>query len=201
MPGPGPGDLDALVDAVAELRARVAPLILARQEGRAAGATEAERLTTPQHLTLLALADGPLSVSEVAGRTGVAVSTATRMLQSLARAGWVRRAATAADEDRRRRPVELTRAGRRVMDQADDALRGRIRELLERLDDQERAAIVGGMEALARALGEDALPQAAGSTPRQAASSSARSRSVTAGAAGESGEAPAGRIPSRMTPR
>jgi DNA-binding MarR family transcriptional regulator len=157
MPGPGPADLDALVDAVADLRARVAPLILARQERRAAGATEGERLTTPQHLTLLALEDGPLSVSEVAERTGVAVSTATRMLQSLERSGWIRRAATGADEDRRRRPVELTRAGRRVMGQASDALRGRIRELLERLDDAERAAILSGMEALARALGEDEL--------------------------------------------
>jgi DNA-binding MarR family transcriptional regulator len=152
MPAPGSADLDALVDAVAELRARVAPLILARQERRAAGATEGERLTTPQHLTLLALADGPLSVSDVAARTGVAVSTATRMLQSLARAGWVRRAAATADRDRRRRPVELTPAGRRVMDQAGDALRARIRELLERLDDEERAAIVIGMRALARAL-------------------------------------------------
>jgi DNA-binding MarR family transcriptional regulator len=201
MPGPGPADLDALVDAVADLRARVAPLILARQERRAAGATEGERLTTPQHLTLLALEDGPLSVSEVAERTGVAVSTATRMLQSLERSGWIRRAATGADEDRRRRPVELTRAGRRVMGQASDALRGRIRELLERLDDGERAAILGGMEALARALGEDDPGQAAGSTPRQAASSSARSSALTVGAPGESGDAPAGRMPSRMTPR
>ena len=201
MSRPGPADLDALVDAVADLRARVAPLILARQERRAAGATEGERLTTPQHLTLLALADGPGSVSEVAARTGVAVSTATRMLQSLARAGWVRRAPTADQEDRRRRPVELTRAGRRVLDQADDAVRGRIRALLERLDESERAAIVGGMEALARALAEDDPPQAAGSPPRRAASSRARSRSVTVGAPGERGEAPSGRMPSRMTPR
>ena len=112
MSRPGPADLDALADAVADLRARVAPLILARQERRAAGATEGERLTTPQHLTLLALADGAGSVSEVAARTGVAVSTATRMLQSLARAGWVRR---------RRPPTRRTAAAARSSSRAPGA--------------------------------------------------------------------------------
>ena len=148
-------DLEPLVDAVADLRTRVAPLILARQERRLSGATPGERLTTPQHLTLLALAGGPLSVSEVATATGVAVSTATRMLQSLARAGWVVRAEPCAGEDRRRRPVRLTPDGRAVMEEASELVRGRIRELLRHLDASDREAIVGGLEALARALQKD----------------------------------------------
>lgn len=152
MSSPG---LEPLVDAVADLRARVAPLILARQERRLSGATPGERLTTPQHLTLLALAGGPLSVSEVATATGVAVSTATRMLQSLVRAGWVVRAEPGAGEDRRRRPVRLTPGGRAVMEEASELVRGRIRELLRHLDASDREAIVGGLEALARALQKD----------------------------------------------
>jgi DNA-binding MarR family transcriptional regulator len=192
----GPEDADALVDAVAELRARVAPLILARQERRAAGATEGERLTTPQQLTLRALADGPRAVSEVAAATGVAVSTATRMLQSLARSGWVEPAAPGAGGDRRRRPVRLTRAGRRVLGDAESALRARIRELLGRLDADERAAIVRGLAALARALQLDER-----SSDLPAAASSAVSSARTVGAGAGSGEAPSGRMPSRMTPR
>ena len=155
MARPRRDDLDALVDAVAELRARVAPMILARQEGRRQGATEGERVTTPQHLTLLALADGPRSVSGVAAETGVAVSTATRMLQSLMRVEWVQPATPAAGEDRRRRPVELTPEGRRVLEQADDVMRARVRRLLEVLDEEERAAVVAGLAAFARALQAD----------------------------------------------
>ena len=100
-PGPDtpPGDLDALAAALVEVRARLAPMVLARHERRRAGATPGERLSTPQHLTLLALADGPLTMTALAGATGVALSTATRMVQSLVREGWV-----AARRPRRGRP-------------------------------------------------------------------------------------------------
>lgn len=189
-------DLETLVEAVAGLRARVAPLILARYERRRGGATPGERLSTPQHLTLLALADGPLGVSEIAGATGVAVSTATRMVQWLERAGWVERTAPPAGGDRRRRPVALTPAGRRVMEEADQAVRARLRRLLHRLDAPGRAAIVDGLRALEAALQEDE-----GTPARPAASSSAASSSESAGAGGDSADAPSGRMPSRITPR
>jgi DNA-binding MarR family transcriptional regulator len=187
-------EIEPLVEAVAALRARVAPLILARQERRAEGASPGERLSTPQHMTLRALADGPRSVSEVAADTGVAVSTATRMLQSLRAAGWVRPAPAAPGEDRRRRLAALTPAGRTVMDQADEAVRARLRGLLGRLDAAGRAAILDGLDALARALQAE-------ESERLAAASSASSRSVIRGAGGERAEAPSGRMPSRITPR
>ena len=85
--GPAPDDLHALAGTLAELRTRLAPMVLARQERRRAGATPGERLSTPQHLTLLALAGGPLTMSALAEATGVALSTATRMVQGLAREG------------------------------------------------------------------------------------------------------------------
>lgn len=189
-------EIENLVDAIAVLRARVAPLVLARHERRREGATPGERLSTPQHLTLLALADGPLGVSEVAAATGVAVSTATRMVQWLERAGWVERAAPPAGGDRRRRPVALTPAGRRVMGEADEAVRIRLRRLLERLDAPGRAAIVDGLRALEAALQEDEVAVA-----RPAASSSAASSSESSGARGDRADAPSGRMPSRITPR
>jgi DNA-binding MarR family transcriptional regulator len=189
-------DLDTVVEALADLRARVVPLILARQERRRDGATPGERLTTPQHVTLLSLAEGPLAVSEVAAATGVAVSTATRMVQSLERAGWVERTARIAGDDRRRRPVALTGEGRAVAAEAGEVVRARLRGLAERLDDDGRRAVLEGLAAFAAALQEDEAA-AAGS----ASASSAASSSASEGAGGASGLAPSGRIPSRMTPR
>ena len=189
-------DLDTVVEALADLRARVVPLILARQERRRDGATPGERLTTPQHVTLHSLAEGPLAVSEVAAATGVAVSTATRMVQSLERAGWVERTARIPGDDRRRRPVALTDEGRAVAEEAGQVVRARLRGLVERLDDHGRRAVLEGLAAFAAALQEDEAA-AAGS----ASALSAASISASEGAGGASGVAPSGRIPSRMTPR
>ncbi len=199
MPVPGPdhtpGDLDALAEALVEVRARLAPLVLARHERRRTGATAAERLSTPQHLTLLALADGPLTMTALAGATGVALSTATRMVQSLVREGWVA-AVDPAEGDRRRRPVGLTPAGREVSDAATAHLRSRIRSLLDHLDPGEGAAILAGVRALEKAIQLDDERRA-----RAVAASSAASISPSDGAGPDSGDAAAGRIPSRITPR
>jgi DNA-binding MarR family transcriptional regulator len=182
-------DLDTIVEALAHLRNRAVPLLLARQERRRLGATAGERLTTTQHIALLSLADGPRSISEVAEATGVAVSTATRMVQSLGRDGWVARPEPAPGEDRRRRPVCLTDAGRAVMGEADAVVRRRFRALLVRLDEEERTAILAGLAALTKAIQEDD------------AAEQADSATAAAGAGGDSGVAAPHRIPSRMTPR
>ena len=185
-------DLEPLVDALADLRARAAQLVLARQERRKGGATPGERMSTPQHITLLALERGPLSISDLGAATGVAVSTATRMVQALEREGWVERAAAEPGADRRRRPVALTAAGRAVMDEATDVVKARVRRLLAHLDEAERAAIVAGLEALTKAIQADDMA---------AGRATAASYSSMVGASGASGEAPAGRMPSSTTPR
>ncbi|WP_343232954.1 MarR family winged helix-turn-helix transcriptional regulator [Miltoncostaea marina] len=195
MAGPAPdSDLDALARSLAELRARVAPLLLRRHERRRADATAAERLTVPQHLALLALAGGPLAISELAARTGVAVSTATRMAQGLGREGWVER--VAGDGDRRRRPVRLTAAGRAVMEEASAVTERRYRELLAALGPGDRADLVAGVAALLKAVQADESRRSASAS---AAASSAASSSPGEGAATGSGDAPAGRMPSRIT--
>jgi DNA-binding MarR family transcriptional regulator len=197
VPGPDtpPGDLDALAAALVEVRARLAPMVLARHEGRRAGATPGERLSTPQHLTLLALADGPLTMTALAGATGVALSTATRMVQSLVREGWVA-PADPAGSDRRRRPVGLTPAGREVSAAATAHLHRRIRSLLDHLDAGEGAAILAGVRALEKAIQLDDERRA-----RAVAASSAESTSANDGAGPDSSDAATGRMPSRITPR
>ena len=147
--------LDSLVDALADLRARAAPLVLARQERRREGASAGDRMSTPQHITLLALDHGPLAISDLGAATGVAVSTATRMVQALEREGWVERAPCEPGADRRRHPVALTAVGRAVMDEASEAVRARFRRLLHHLDADERQAIVQGLRALTKAIQAD----------------------------------------------
>lgn len=185
--------MELLVEAFADLRNRAAPLILARHERRRHGATAGERLSTPQHIAMLALADGPRTMSSLAAATGVALSTATRMVQTLEREGWVERPPAGPSDDRRRRPVALTPAGRAVMDEASDVSRARVRGLLERLDPADYPAVLQALQALGRVLQEEADPDDA--------TSKASSISHSAGAPGDSGVAPSGRMPSSTTPR
>ncbi len=185
-------DLEPLVDAFADLRARAARLVLARHERRKQGATPGERMSTAQHITLLALEGGPLAISDLATATGVAVSTATRMVQALEREEWVERAPAEPGGDRRRRPVALTPAGRAVMDEATAVLKARVRGLLARLDADERTAVIAGLRALTKAVQADDVA---------AGRATAASNSSTLGAGGKSGDAPSGRIPSSTTPR
>jgi DNA-binding MarR family transcriptional regulator len=154
--------LDELVEALQGLRGPLARLVLARAERRRARGTPGERITTAQHLALSALAEGPLGTSELAARNGVAISTATRMIQGLERAGLVAPAAPA-DDDRRRRSVELTPAGREILGQADDALRARLRALLEPLPEDDRETILRAVSLVTGSLErqEAAAPDAA----------------------------------------
>ena len=144
-------NLDEVVAALHDLRTPLVRLLLQRQERRRADATVGGRLSTPQHLTLSALTDGPLAMSELATRTGVALSTATRMVQGLERAGLVG-PSDVADVDRRRRYVRLTTGGRRAVREADDAARGRLRGLLAPLDERERALILEAVAVLTSTL-------------------------------------------------
>lgn len=147
------GDLEALARQVQELRAPLARLVLARHEARREGVRTGTALTTPQHLTLTALRGGPLAMSELARATGVAVSTATRMVQGLGRAGLVAPAAVEGG-DARRRYVAITQAGREAADREGAAQLARVREVLGRLDPGRRAAVLEGMRALTDALHE-----------------------------------------------
>jgi DNA-binding MarR family transcriptional regulator len=143
--------IDEVVDGLHALRGSLARLILARAERRHTAATAGERLSTPQHLALSALAAGPLGTSELAQRTGVAVSTATRMIQGLERLGYVC-PADVGDGDRRRRFVTLTDLGRATLAEGDAALRARLRGLIEPLTDDERELILEAVAIITRTM-------------------------------------------------
>ena len=143
--------LDDVVDGLHALRGSLARLILARSERRHMAATAGERLSVPQHLALSALAAGPLGTSELASRTDVAVSTATRMIQGLERLGYVG-PADVDDGDRRRRFVQLTDLGRETLAEGDAALRARLRGLIEPLAPGQRELILEAVDVITRTM-------------------------------------------------
>jgi DNA-binding MarR family transcriptional regulator len=103
----------------------------------------------PRHLPVLAylLLDGPMSVSELADRLGLAMPTTSLMIRDLDAAGLVDRAEDPAD--RRRRLVRIRDEHRDVID---DWLNQRalpIRAALDRLSPGQRWALTHGMQLLA----------------------------------------------------
>lgn len=146
---PGAEEVAATLGEVFPVLVRFA---LARQERRRREAAPERRLSPPQQLTLLVLRDGPVPVSGVAEGTGVAVSSATRMLQGLERQGLVERRVAPAGADRRLRHMGLTPAGRELLDRSLEVRRERFRELVAPLAPEDRAALLRGVLVAAEML-------------------------------------------------
>jgi DNA-binding MarR family transcriptional regulator len=159
-------DLDAIAESIQALRAPLTRHLLARAERRRQASAGAILLSSPQHLALVELSDGPLTVSELARRTGVAVSTAVRMVQGLGRQGLVGPLELSAS-DRRLRRVAISESGRRAMDAETEAQVERVRALLRRLTPEQRSAVLGGVKALHIALAGEAGSCRDGSPPAE----------------------------------
>jgi DNA-binding MarR family transcriptional regulator len=103
---------------------------------RAGGETGA--LTLSQYGLLEPLIDDDTArVRDLATQAGVTAPTATRILDTLERRGFVRR--TQAREDRRGVSIELTEMGRRVLNAQHDWLRQRQRSFYASLPAHERS--------------------------------------------------------------
>jgi MarR family transcriptional regulator, organic hydroperoxide resistance regulator len=114
-------------------------------------------LTLPQYHLLAALRDeDELTVGELAEAAGVAPPTATRMLDCLARLGYVLRRHS--DEDRRVVLVTLTLAGRRALDQAHEVATAFRRRVFESLTPEEREQAAPLLRRLAEAMEEHGPP-------------------------------------------
>ncbi len=122
-----------VTEAIIGLRAEIVVSIMRKHD---TGTAEAQPLSAAQHLTLSVLRDEPLSVGDVAERTGVSASTTTRMLQGLKRKALIMDVA-APTGDRRHRYVTLTDSGREVADVRSRELVSRITQILGDLDHDE----------------------------------------------------------------
>jgi DNA-binding MarR family transcriptional regulator len=111
-------------------------------------------MSVPQYHLLEPLrAGGEIAVGELAEAAGVAAPTATRMLDALARDGYITR--RHAEYDRRSVLVGLTAAGEEALEVAHrhvEAWRGRV---LDRLEPQEREQAALIMERLSQILAEE----------------------------------------------
>lgn len=123
-----------------------------RARGRAAR-QQGNDLTLSQSHLLSLLAETPRArVGELAEAAGVAPPTATRMVDSLERAGVVKRSSS--PDDRRVVEVALTPKGKRLLADKHELMRAQRRALEESLQPQEREQAERLLRRLAEAIDE-----------------------------------------------
>jgi DNA-binding MarR family transcriptional regulator len=106
-----------------------------------------ETVTVPQLRVLVMLATrGPLNMGTVAAGLAVNPSNATRTCDKLVDAGLVTRSTDPAD--RRRGVLELTSRGEGLVSSLMEARRAVLQDLVSRMPDPARQALVRGLEAL-----------------------------------------------------
>jgi DNA-binding MarR family transcriptional regulator len=121
-----------------------------------AGRQPIEGLTLPQYHLLEALReDDELTVGVLAEAAGVAPPTATRMLDCLARDGYIERRHSEAD--RRAVLVSLTPAGRAAVESAHEQVSAWRRRVFEALEPAEREQAAALLKRLSEVL-EEQMP-------------------------------------------
>jgi len=121
--------------------------------GRALKATAGQAwmemdLTLPQLRTLLILAEeGPLVIGQIAQRLGIGLSTGGHLVDRLVQAGLAERTEDA--DDRRRTLARLTPTGEDLYTQLLSRIQ-QVQALIQKLDDDDLAALVQGLRALSR---------------------------------------------------
>jgi DNA-binding MarR family transcriptional regulator len=113
-----------------------------------------EDVTLPQFRSLVVLATaGPQTVSALADRLTVHASTMTRMCNRLVSRGLVVRAPSAVD--RREVVIALTTMGTSVVENVMAARRKELDDVVRRMGDDDRVAVVSALNKFAQAAGEE----------------------------------------------
>jgi DNA-binding MarR family transcriptional regulator len=114
-------------------------------------------LSVPEFVVLQLCGRGPARASEVARSLGLTAQGTTDVLDRLEKRGFVQRAPDPAD--RRAVQITLTRAGRRLEEEARSAKESMLRYLEHNMSRGERQALAEGLRALTRALREAPAPE------------------------------------------
>jgi DNA-binding MarR family transcriptional regulator len=110
-------------------------------------------LTLPQLRTLLILAEeGPLVIGQIAQRLGVGLSTGGHLVDRLVQAGLAERAEDTGD--RRRTLAQLTPGGEELYARLLNRVQ-HIHTLIQKLDEDDLAALLQGLRAMNRVLDEE----------------------------------------------
>lgn len=124
--------------------------VLHAQERRRSAPGVGAQISLAQYLALHVIGDRQCTVSQVAEGTGVAVSSATRMIQGLERLGLVER--IAAVDDRRTKVVALTAQGTRAYEHRQRMIVERFAEYVAPLDADTREAFARGVAVITAAI-------------------------------------------------
>ena len=108
-------------------------------------------MTLPQFRVLSVIASSPERANRIAEKAAMSRPSLTGLLDGLEARGWVQRVDV--EGDRRGVSLEVTRAGADALKQAERAMTAE-RELVLRSSPDDRDAVVNGLSALARAIGE-----------------------------------------------
>ncbi|GAA4388013.1 MarR family transcriptional regulator [Tsukamurella soli] len=146
-------DVDSITDAIV-----TASRVLVSLSARSIASVDPQ-LTIPQFRVLVILETlGVATLTELAGRLDVQKSTAGRMVDRLVQSGTFTR--TENPESRRERNVELTPAGRRIVERVTRRRRAEIGEIVAGMPDRQRTGLVRALEAFAAAADEPAVDAA-----------------------------------------
>jgi long-chain acyl-CoA synthetase len=107
-------------------------------------------LSLSQYRILGLLAEGSAMSSALAERLAVRPPSVTAVIDGLEARGLVERRHS--ENDRRRVSLEITQAGRRTLETADDSVNGRLSQLAEALGPGGAAKALANLELWARAL-------------------------------------------------
>ncbi|MFI2347118.1 MarR family winged helix-turn-helix transcriptional regulator [Streptomyces sp. NPDC019443] len=152
----GMDDVDAVTRAVL-----TASRLLVAVSARSLAAVE-DRVTLPQFRLLVVLSThGSAKLVVLADRLGVNPSTAMRMLDRLIAAGLADRQIN--PDNRRETVLQLTREGRRLVEDVTARRRQEITTIVERLAPEQRSALIDALTAFTEAGGEPAVPTGDGS--------------------------------------
>ncbi len=143
---------DAAADPVVDALLRASRALMAIT-ARSLSSVNAD-VTLPQFRSLVVLATaGPQTVSALADRLAVHASTMTRMCNRLVTRGLVVRAPSAVD--RREVVIALTTMGTAVVESVMAARRKELDDVVQRMGDDDRRAVVVALNKFAQAAGEE----------------------------------------------
>jgi DNA-binding MarR family transcriptional regulator len=163
---PAPGQQTTIDDDVAEFTSLLATTLRdLKRAGPAPAqlreAVERASLGNRHMPALLAVAAaGPITVSDLARRLGLLLSTTSTIVGQLSRAGLLTR--TEDDEDRRRTIVHLHEDYREAMEEWLEVAMAPVRETLRQLSPQARAHFMQGWRILHREASQAACPDGVG---------------------------------------
>ncbi|MDQ4132737.1 MAG: MarR family transcriptional regulator [Actinomycetota bacterium] len=139
-------DLTAVADAVL-VASRVLVAVAAQS------LADLDDMTLPQYRSLVVLASrGPQNLSSLADILAVNPSTATRVTDRLVQRGLVRRDTSA--QSRREIVLEVTPAGREVVQTVTRRRRAALARIVRRLSEAQRSQLVEALTAFGEAAGE-----------------------------------------------